>query len=198
MRRRVQEIFEETGGLFWLQRMPKLHHALPMSMHGVGKALVDLQVTAMRTTDELFSMIIDETLWGRTFARFSKAVGMCKVSAGGADCTMFRMLDAFGGRVDDKAQAMLLDELDFRSRFFSPNMRVLIDTVASSLSVRRYVLLVPTTNYTMLQASTALWTLYEMHRKKALRIILALRAGQVQTSSGTQKAARPEQPIGSI
>jgi hypothetical protein len=37
-----------------------------------------------------------------------------------------------------------------------------------------------------------------MHRKKALRIILALRAGQVRTSSGTQKAARPGQHIGSI
>jgi hypothetical protein len=37
-----------------------------------------------------------------------------------------------------------------------------------------------------------------MHRKKALRIILSLRAGQVRTSSGTQKAASPERHIGSI
>jgi hypothetical protein len=37
-----------------------------------------------------------------------------------------------------------------------------------------------------------------MHRKKALRIILSLRAGQTRTSSGTQKAASPEQHIGSI
>jgi cytochrome b involved in lipid metabolism/ferredoxin-NADP reductase len=200
--RRVQEIFEETGGLFWLQRMPKLLHALPMSTHDVCMALIDLQVTVMRTNDELFSMMIDETLWGRTFARFSKAVSLSKCSAGGADCAMFRMLDALCGRADEKSQAMLLDELDFRSRFFPPNMRALIDAVASSPSVRNYALSVPTKSYAICQAfnalQRALWALYEMHRKKALRIILALRAGQAQTSSGTQKAVRPEQHIGGI
>jgi cytochrome b involved in lipid metabolism len=200
--RRVQEIFEETGGLYWLQRMPKLLRTLSMSSHDVCQALIDLQVTVMRTNDELFSMVIDETLWGRTFARFSKAVGMCTVSAGGADCAMFRMLDALCGRADVQSQAMLLDELDFRSRFFPPNMRALIDAVAASPSVRCYVSSAPTRSYALLQAfnalQRALWALYEMHRKKALRIILALRAGQVRTSSGTQKAARPEQHIGSI
>jgi ferredoxin-NADP reductase len=200
--RRVQEIFEETGGLFWLQRMPKLLHTLPTSTHDVCLALVDLQVTVMRANDELFSMMIDETLWGRTFARFSKAVGLSKCSAGGADCAMFRMLDALCGRDDEKSQAMLLDELDFRSRFFPPNMRALIDAVASSPSVRHYASSVPTKSYAIYQAfnalQRALWALYEMHRKKALRIILALRAGQAQTSSGTQKAVRPEQHIGGI
>jgi cytochrome b involved in lipid metabolism/ferredoxin-NADP reductase len=200
--RRVQEIFEETGGLFWLQRMPNLLNALPMSTHDICMALVDLQVTVMRTNDELFSMMIDETLWGRTFARFSKAVGLSKCSAGGADCAMFRMLDALCGRADAKSQAMLLDELDFRSRFFPPNMRALIDAVASSPSVRSYASSVLTKSYAISQAfnalQRALWALYEMHRKKALRIILALRAGQAQTSSGTQKAVRPEQHIGGI
>jgi hypothetical protein len=137
--RRVQEIFEETGGLYWLQRMPKLLRTLPMSSHDVCQALIDLQVTVMRTNDELFSMVIDETLWGRTFARFSKAVGMCTVSAGGADCAMFHMLDALCGRADVQFQAMPLDELDFRSRFFQPSMHALIDAVAASPSVRRCV-----------------------------------------------------------
>jgi hypothetical protein len=154
--RRVQEIFEETKGLFWLQQMPKLLQALPISTHDVCKALIDLQVTVMRTHDELFSMMIDEVLWGRTFARFSKAVGMSTISAGGADSAVFRMLDALCGRADDKCQAMLLEELDFRSRFFPPNMRALIDAVAASPSIRRYVTSVPTRNYALLQAFNAL------------------------------------------
>jgi hypothetical protein len=122
----------------------------------VCKALIDLQVTVMRTHDELFSMMIDEVLWGRTFARFSKAVGMSTISAGGADSAVFRMLDALCGRADDKCQAMLLEELDFRSRFFPPNMRALIDAVAASPSIRRYVTSVPTRNYALLQAFNAL------------------------------------------
>jgi hypothetical protein len=154
--RRIKEIFEETKGLFWLQRMPKLLQALPISSHKVCKALADLQVTVMRTHDELFSMMIDEVLWGRMFARFPKAVRLSTVSAGGADCAVFRMLDAPCGRADDKAKAMLLEELDFRSRLFPPNMRTLIDTVAASPSIRRYVTSVPTRSYALLQAFNAL------------------------------------------
>jgi cytochrome b involved in lipid metabolism len=200
--RRVQEIFEETGGLARLQRMPDLLRALPTSTHQVCEAMVDLQLTAVRANEELFSMMIDETIWGCTFARFSKAVGVCTISAGGADCPMFRMLDAFCGRADPKSQAMLMDELDFRTRFFPPNMRALIEAVAAAPSIRNYVSTSPTASYAMIQAfnalQRALWGLYEMHRKKALRIVLALRAGQLHTSSGTQKTTSPEMHIGGI
>jgi hypothetical protein len=65
--RRMQEIFEETEGLYWLQGMPKLLRTLPMSTHDICQALIDLQVTVMRTNDELFSIMIDETLWAHLF-----------------------------------------------------------------------------------------------------------------------------------
>ncbi|KAK3312666.1 cytochrome b5-like Heme/Steroid binding domain-containing protein [Apodospora peruviana] len=197
--RRVQELFEETGGLARLQRMPDLLRSLPASAPEICSALVNLQVSVIRANDELFGMMIDETIWGCTFARFSKAVGVCTVSAGGADCPMFRMLDALCGRADPTAQAMLLEELDFRSRFFPPNMRALIDNVASAPSIRQHVADrddALSAAFSALQR--ALWSLYEMHRKKGLRIILALRAGQARTSSGTQKAASPEKHIGGI
>ncbi|KAM5350425.1 hypothetical protein ACJ41O_006930 [Fusarium nematophilum] len=198
--RSVQEIFERAGGLSWLQRMPALHQNLPSTSDILCAAFADLQVVIALARDELFSMMIDEPIWGQTFARFSKGVGFCTVGAGGADCPMFRMLDALCGRVDEVNQAALLDELDFRSRFFPPNIRALISDLAAAPSIRAYVSS-GEASYELTQAFKAMeqmrFDLYEMHRKKAMRIALALRAGQQSTSSGTQQASSPEQHIAS-
>jgi hypothetical protein len=82
-------------------------------------------------------MMIHETLWSRTFACFPEAVGSALLVP--ADCAVFRMLDALCGHAGDRAKAMLLDKLDLRSCFFLPKMRVLINAVATSSSVRRHV-----------------------------------------------------------
>ncbi|KAF4976727.1 hypothetical protein FZEAL_6642 [Fusarium zealandicum] len=198
--RSVQDIFERAHGLSWLQRMPFLLQNLPSTSDILCAAFTDLQVVMALARDELFSMMIDEPIWGRTFAKFSKAVGFCTVGAGGADCPMFRMLDALCGRADEIGQAALLDELDFRSRFFPPSMRALINEVAAAPSIRAFVAS-GEASYELTQAFKAMeqlrFDLYEMHRKKAMRIALALRAGQQSTSSGTQKALSPEQHIAS-
>jgi hypothetical protein len=164
--RRVQEIFEQSSGVSWLQRMPILLKTLPASSDILCDAFLDLQTAIALAREELFSMMIDETIWGRTFAKFSKAVGVNNVSSGGADCPMFRMLDALCGKAAEDDQA-LLKELDFRSRLFPPNIRALIDSVATAPSIRAYV----SSNkagYRLRQAFKALqqlmFDLYEMHR----------------------------------
>lgn len=40
-----------------------------------------------------------------------------------------------------------------------------------------------------------MWDLYEMQRKKAMRIVPSLRAGQLHTSSGTKNAQAPERHV---
>ncbi|KAI6081541.1 cytochrome b5-like Heme/Steroid binding domain-containing protein [Hypoxylon rubiginosum] len=199
--RSVQEIFEAASGLRWLQEMPSLLSSLPTSSDLLCDAFLDLQLAIALGREELYSMMIDETVWGRTFAKFSKGVDVCTIGAGGADCPMFRMLDALCGRADGTGQAALLDELDFRSRFFPRDFRALINAVASSPSIRQYVSS-GKTSYVLAQAFKALqqqlFDIYEMHRKKAMRIALALRAGQASTSSGTEKAASPEWHIANM
>ncbi|KAI1772545.1 cytochrome b5-like Heme/Steroid binding domain-containing protein [Hypoxylon cercidicola] len=199
--RSVQETFEAASGLRWLQEMPVLLSTLPTSSDLLCDAFLDLQLAIALGREELYSMMIDETVWGRTFAKFSKGVDVCTIGAGGADCPMFRMLDALCGRADETGQAALLDELDFRSRFFPQDFRALIHAVASSPSIRQYVSS-GKTSYVLAQAFKALqqqlFDIYEMHRKKAMRIALALRAGQASTSSGTEKAASPEWHIANM
>lgn len=181
----------------WLQRMPELLNNLPASSVVVCHALQDLQISVALVRDELFFMMIDETIWGRTFARWSKSIGVNNIGAGGADCPLFKMLDALIGRSDPLGQADLLDELDFRSRHFPPNMKSLIHAVASAPSIRAYVdsTHVPA-EYHLKEAFKGLqqlmYEMYEMHRKKAMRIALALRSGQTKTSSGIEKAGSPE------
>ncbi|GKU08877.1 unnamed protein product, partial [Fusarium langsethiae] len=196
--RSVQEIFEHFNGLLWLQRMPILHRNLPSTSGIICTAYTDLQVAMAMARDELFSMMIDEPIWGLTFAKISKGVGFCTIGAGGADCPMFRMMDALCGRVDNVNQAALLEELDFRSRFFPPTIRALINDLATAPSIRHFINS-GQANYELVQAFKAMeqirYDLYEMHRKKAMRIALALRAGQQATSSGTQNAASPEKHI---
>ncbi|XXG96435.1 hypothetical protein Hte_002718 [Hypoxylon texense] len=199
--RSVQEIFEAASGLRWLQEMPILLSTLPTSSDLLCDAFLDIQLAIALGREELYSMMIDETIWGRTFAKFSKGVDVCTIGAGGADCPMFRMLDALCGRADGTGQAALLDELDFRSRFFPRDFRALINVVASSPSIRQYVSS-GKTSYVLAQSFKALqqqlFDIYEMHRKKAMRIALSLRAGQAATSSGTEKAASPEWHIANM
>ncbi|KAF4333512.1 cytochrome b5-like Heme steroid binding domain protein [Fusarium beomiforme] len=196
--RSVQEIFERFGGLTWLQRIPNLHQNFSSNSNILCAAYIDLQVAVALARDELFSMVIDEPIWGQTFAKFSKGVGFCTIGAGGADCPMFRMMDALCGRVDNLNQSALLDELDFRSRFFPPNMRALINDLVVAPSIRAHVDS-GQASYELSQAFRAMeqvrYDLYEMHRKKAMRIALALRAGQQATSSGIQNASSPEKHI---
>jgi cytochrome b involved in lipid metabolism len=205
--RRVQELFELSSGVSWLQKMPILLKNLPTSSNTICGAFIDLQIGITLAREELFSMMIDETIWGLTFAKFSKAVGVNNISSGGADCPMFKMLDALCGKVSDVSkcdkrdeddeddQSTLLQELNFRSRFFPPNIRALIDAVATAPSIRAYVSS-SKASYGLKQAFKALqqllFDLYEMHRKKAMRITLAIRAGQLFTSSGTEKTSNPE------
>lgn len=177
--------------------MPELLNNLPETSVIVCHALQDLQISVALVRDELFSMMIDETIWGRTFALWSKSVGVNTIGAGGADCPLFRMLDALVGRSDTLGQAALLDELDFRSRHFPPNMKSLIHAVAVAPSIRTHVNSqhMPA-EYNLKEAFKGLqqlmYEMYEMHRKKAMRIVLALRAGQTKTSSGVEKAGSPE------
>lgn len=196
--RSVQEIFECFSGLSWLQRIPILHRNLHSTSEILCTAYTDLQVAMAMARDELFSMVIDEPVWGLTFAKVSKGVGFCTIGAGGADCPMFRMMDALCGRVDNVNQAALLEELDFRSRFFPPTIRALINDLATAPSIRHFINS-GEANYELAQAFKAMeqirYDLYEMHRKKAMRIALALRAGQQATSSGTQNASSPEKHI---
>lgn len=196
--RAVQEIFEQAGGVSWLQKMPGMLKNLPTASDVLCAAFLDLQVAIALAREELFSMMIDEVIWGRTFAKFSKAVGFCTVSAGGADCPMFRMLDALCGKADQASQAALLDELDFRSRFFPPNIRALINGVAAAPSIRAHVSS-GRAGYDLSQAfyglQQLLYSIYEMHRKKSMRMVLSMRAGQASSSSGTEKASTPEQHL---
>ncbi|CCT63355.1 uncharacterized protein FFUJ_00009 [Fusarium fujikuroi IMI 58289] len=198
--RSVQEIFQRFNGISWLQRMPLLHQNFASNSSILCAAYADLQVAMALARDELFSMVIDEPIWGLTFAKFSKGVGLCTIGAGGADCPMFRMMDALCGRADNINQAALLDELDFRSRFFPPGMRALINDLVTAPSVRSHISS-GEASYELTQAFRAMeqirYDLYEMHRKKAMRIALALRAGQQATSSGVQNATTPEKYIAS-
>ncbi|KAK2590852.1 hypothetical protein QQS21_011464 [Conoideocrella luteorostrata] len=192
--RSVQEIFE-TRGLHHLQMMPSLLSDLPSTTARIISVLDNLQIAVTLAREELFNMVVDEVVWGQTFAKFSKPVGFSNIGSGGADCPMFRMLDALCGRVDSSSKDMLLTELDMRSRHFPPNMRSLIHAVAAAPSIRSYVASEKASDeltHRFKALQQLMWDLYEMHRKKALRIVLSLRAGQLFTSSGTQNAKSPE------
>ena len=196
--RRCQEIFEDAGGITRLQRMPALLTRLddsPASSLAMCEALADLQLAIACANEELFSMLIDEVIWGHTFAKWSKACGVCDIGSSGSDCPLFWMLDGFSGRADPKGQAILPDSLASRSRFFPPSVTALVTGLASAPSLRAHIAK-GGARYPLVQAwngfQHGLRNMYDIHRKKAMRIILALRAGRGKTSSGVQKAASPE------
>jgi len=141
--RRCQEIFEDSGGVWLLQRMPALLAQLDenkvTSSLAMCEALTDLHVAVARVHEELFSMVIDEVIWGHTFAKWSKACGVSDVGASGSDCPLFWMLDGFIGRSDPKGQAILPDSLAYRSRFFPPDVTALVTALASAPSLRDHV-----------------------------------------------------------
>ncbi|KAJ6119077.1 cytochrome b5-like Heme/Steroid binding domain-containing protein [Penicillium samsonianum] len=196
--RSVQEIFQDNGGIGYLHTIHALLHDMPGATGGVVRALQQLQTSVSLAGEELFGMMIDEVIWGQTFAKFSKPVGYASLGAGGADCPMFRMLDALCGRHDPTAADALLEELTMRSRNFPPNIRSLIHDVASAPSLRALASsssASPELRHSFAVFQQLMYSLYEMHRKKALRIVLALRAGQLYTSSGTEKAASPERQL---
>ncbi|KAK2020775.1 hypothetical protein LX32DRAFT_715089 [Colletotrichum zoysiae] len=198
--RRCQEIFQEAGGVSLLQNMPTLLGCLDQSPASrsslsIADALMELQVAVARSREELFTMVIDEVIWGCTFAKWSKAYGISDVGSSGSDCPLFWMLDSFIGRADIEGQAILPNSLAYRSRFFPPDVTALTKALASSPSLRSHVYS-GYGQYALVQAwkgfQHILHDLYDIHRKKAMRIILALRAGRGKTSSGVQKAASPE------
>ncbi|KAL7894168.1 hypothetical protein HDV63DRAFT_409375 [Trichoderma sp. SZMC 28014] len=96
--RRMQQLFKESLGLSCLQKMPNLLRALPSTSEAVDDALGTLQVAIAIARDELYSLAVDEVIWGRAFANFTKAIGFCDISAGGGDTPIWRMLDAPCGR----------------------------------------------------------------------------------------------------
>ncbi|KAK2606481.1 hypothetical protein QQS21_003174 [Conoideocrella luteorostrata] len=185
--RRLQELFEEASAISCLRCMPNLLQGLPSTTEMLQAALAAIQFAVAVVRDELFAVAIDEVIWGRTFANFSKAVGFCNVSAGGADAPIFCFIDTLCGRADANSKVALLEELEFRSRFFPPNVRALVDHLASSPSLRTYLASHDAT-YELQQSFRGLeqqrYDLYRMHRKKATRITIALRAGQRGTSAG--------------
>lgn len=184
--RRMQELFEESSGLLCLQKMPNLLRALPSTSEAVDDALGTLQVAIAIARDELYSFAVDEVIWGRAFANFTKAVGFCDISAGGGNTPIWRMLDALCGQANSTSQSKLLEEINIRSRIFPPNIRLLVNDIAAAPSLRAH-LKSPHATYKLQQSFQGLeqlrFSLYEMHRKKAARIGLALRAGQLGTSS---------------
>jgi ferredoxin-NADP reductase len=196
--RRLQELFEKSGALSTLQRFPELMTGLPSTSSAICAGLMTLQQAIVLCREELYNMMFDEVIWGKTFARFSKGVGASDIGGGGADTPLFKMIDALCGREKEDISAALLQELDFRSQFFPPNMRRLINALSQAPSLRRCVATAGASDE-LKRAFNGLqqiyYDLYKMHRKKAMRILLSLSAGQQGTSSGTQKAASPSQHI---
>ncbi|KAG6041439.1 hypothetical protein E4U41_004289 [Claviceps citrina] len=194
--RSVQQIFQARG-LSCLQSFPALLKDLPQSAGLIVSVFEKLQLAVTLAREELFNTVVDEVLWGQTFANFSKPVGLSTIGSGGADCPIFRMLDALCGRADGSSQAALLSELATRSRYFPPGMRSLIAALESAPSFRGYLAGVAV-GEELAQSFRAfqqiMWELYEMHRKKAVRIVLSLRAGQLHTSAGARNGS-PERHI---
>ncbi|KAM3453062.1 hypothetical protein MY3296_003989 [Beauveria thailandica] len=192
--RSVQEIFQRSA-VEMLQRLPAMLHDIPSMEANIAHLFECLQVDVSRAREELFEMVIDEIIWGQTFAKYSKPVGLSTIGAGGADCPMFRMLDAVCGKAEDPKGDVLVTELEMRTRHFPPTIRGLIHKIAAASSVRNYIAsgnAGPRLSQAFRVFQQLLYDLYEMHRKKAMRIVLALRAGQLYTSSGTQNAESPE------
>ncbi|ATY65944.1 Nucleoside phosphatase GDA1 CD39 [Cordyceps militaris] len=192
--RSVQALFQRSATAM-LQRLPGMLSRLAAASDDVAHVFEQLQVDVSRARGELFAMVIDEVVWGQTFATYSKPVGLSTIGAGGADCPMFRMLDAVCGKAGACDGDALLAELDMRTRHFPPTIRGLVHRVAAAPSVRAHIArgrAAPRLARAFAVFQQLLHDLYEMHRKKALRIVLALRAGQLYTSSGTQNAKAPE------
>lgn len=192
--RSVQEIFERTA-ISHLQKLPSLFTDMESADAKLVATIESLQYIVTLAREELFTMTIDEVIWGQTFAKFSKPVGYSTIGAGGADCPMFRMLDAVCGKEAETNGDILITELNMRSRHFPPTIRSLINRIASAPSLRAYIASAESSlelaqSFKVFQQ--LLWDLYEMHRKKAMRIVLSLRAGQLYTSSGTQNSTSPE------
>lgn len=192
--RSVQEIFQQSA-MGHLQLLPTRLQHIASADSSLTSMLQTLQWSVTLAREELFNMTIDEVVWGQTFAKYSKPVGFSTIGAGGADCPMFRMLDAVCGKEGDSNGDTLITELEMRSRHFPPTIRTLINKIATAPSLRAYVKsgeasLSLKNSFKVFQQ--LMYDLYEMHRKKALRIVLSLRAGQLYTSSGTQNAASPE------
>lgn len=144
----------------------------------------------------LVVQVIDEVIWGHTFAKWSKACSVSDIGSSGSDCPLFWMFDGFIGRAEPEAQAILPDSLASRSRFFPPDVTALVKALASAPGIRQHTAKKDGARYAVVQAWKALQQmlhdLYDIHRKKAMRIILALRAGRGKTSSNVQKAGSPE------
>ncbi|KAM5464814.1 hypothetical protein MauCBS54593_006907 [Microsporum audouinii] len=196
--RRLQELFEASGALLTLKQLPGALLWLPSTSSEVSVALGTLQCAVAACREELYSMMFDEVIWGKTFARFSKGVGASDIGGGGADTPLFRMLDVLCGMENEDSTAALLEELDFRSRFFPPNIRTMIKMLAKAPSLRMCVARAGMPDG-LKQAFNGLqqayYDIYKMHRKKAMRILLSLSAGQLSTSSGTERAGSPERHI---
>ncbi|TQV93669.1 cytochrome b5-like Heme/Steroid binding domain-containing protein [Cordyceps javanica] len=192
--RSVQELFQRSATEM-LQRLPVMLRDIATHEADISGVFERLQIGVSLAREELFEMVIDEVIWGQTFAKYSKPVGLSTIGAGGADCPMFRMLDAVCGKAGDPMGDTLLAELDMRTRHFPPTIRRLIHKIAAGPSVRSYIAsgsAGPRLSQAFSVFQQLLYDLYEMHRKKAMRIVLALRAGQLYTSSGTQNAKSPE------
>lgn len=196
--RSVQEIFQNSSGVAQLREAHTLLCHMPATASALVKVLHHLQVSVSLAREELMAMTIDEVVWGQTFAKFAKPVGHATLGAGGADCPMFRMLDALCGRHDPATADTLLEELTMRSRNFPPNIQSLIRDIVSAPSLRGFATsrrASPGLRDAFAALQQLMHSLYEMHRKKALRIVLALRAGQLYTSSGVQDAPSPERHL---
>ena len=90
--RRCQEIFQASGGVSSLQRMPFLLANLdsdPTCSFTLVDAVTELQFAVACATEELFSMLVDEVNWGHTFSKWSKAAGVCDIGSSGSDCPLF-------------------------------------------------------------------------------------------------------------
>lgn len=195
--RSVQELFQQSA-VEMLQRLPAMLQNFSIAEADVAYLFERLQIGVSLAREELFEMVVDEVVWGQTFAKYSKPVGLSTIGAGGADCPMFRMLDAVCGKAEDSQGDILHTELDMRTRQFPPTIRGLIHKIAASRSVRSYIAsgcARPRLSEAFRVFQQLLYELYEMHRKKAMRIVLSLRAGQLYTSSGMQNAKAPERYI---